>query len=75
MKAARRAGERDNSSEHLLSLGSYQALAATRHHGAPLGVGRRPDKRASNSIVMALMLATTGVAFFDLYLLGTGLPH
>jgi hypothetical protein len=55
-----------------LRLAEYEAAASRRR---ALYRASQLTNRASNVIVMGLMLATSGVALFDLYLLGTAFPH
>jgi len=49
--------------------------AGARDRQATLKEVRRLTNRVSNSIVLALMVVTSGVALFDLYLLATELPR
>jgi len=51
------------------------ALMVPRDHQAVLKGARRAANRVSNSVVLALMTATSAVALLDLYLLATGLPR
>lgn len=69
MNAGERAGPGEL--ERLVQLASYEAAAAARRRGSGAAQGRR----ISNTVVLVLMVATSAVSLFDLYLLGTGVPH
>ena len=75
MSPATSASEQEALSGRFSGLAKYEAWAANRPSPAALAGARRAKKRASDLIVLALMLATTLVALLDLYLLGSGLPH
>lgn len=68
MNAGERAGPGEL--ERLVQLASYEAAAARRR-----GSGAAQGRRISNTVVLVLMVATSAVSLFDLYLLGTGVPH
>lgn len=55
--------------------GKQGTLMVPRDRQAVLKEARRAANRASNSVVLVLMTATSAVALLDLYLLATGLPR
>ncbi|HMK98468.1 MAG TPA: hypothetical protein VK425_13030 [Acidimicrobiales bacterium] len=61
---------------HLASASASGARSGTLAAGPDRQATlRRATNRVSNSIVLALMVATSGVALFDLYLLASQLPR
>jgi hypothetical protein len=75
MSASKQLGRHWALYEYVPAVAVDDGARASSPQRAAGAAGRRSAKRVSNWIVMALMVATTSVALFDLYLLGTGLPR
>ncbi|HTV11947.1 MAG TPA: hypothetical protein VME20_08790 [Acidimicrobiales bacterium] len=74
-RPAQELGEHNDLYDQLSRLQAYEVLATTRRRTVALGRAQQNARGTEHLIVTALMLATTAVAVFDLYLLGTGLAH